>query len=85
MRCAQTPLFEFVNNSAPLATLGANGYKAPVSVVAPGVLFDDIEFELPQDQLPRLLVVPAERDSLARSYKGRILILVSFAIHYRAK
>jgi predicted Zn-dependent protease len=55
----ETALFEFVNNSAPLAALGAGGYMAPVSVVAPGVLFDEIEFELPQDQLPRPPVVPA--------------------------
>jgi hypothetical protein len=55
----ETALFEYVNNSAPLAPLGAGGYMAPVSVVAPGVLFDEIEFELPQDQLPRPPVVPA--------------------------
>jgi predicted Zn-dependent protease len=55
----ETALFEFVNNATPLAALGAGGYMAPASVVAPGVLFDEIEFELPQDQLPRPPVVPS--------------------------
>ncbi len=54
----ETALFEFVNNVAPLAALGAGGYLAPTSVVAPAILFDEIEFELPQDQLPKPPIVP---------------------------
>ncbi len=54
----ETALFEFVNNAAPLALLGAGGYLAPTSVVAPAMLFDEIEFELPQDQLPKPPIVP---------------------------
>ncbi len=41
----ETALFDYVNNSAPLALLGAGGYLAPTAVVSPGMLFDEIEFE----------------------------------------
>ena len=39
--------------------MGAGGYIAPTSVVAPGLLFDEIEFEHPQEQLPKPPLVPA--------------------------
>ncbi len=54
----ETALFEYINNAAPLAMLGAGGYMAPTSVVAPAMLFDEIEFEFPRDQLPKPPVVP---------------------------
>jgi TldD protein len=55
----ETALFEFVNNSYPMAMVGAAGYMAPTAVVAPGLLFDEIEFERPQEQLPKPPLVPA--------------------------
>jgi len=55
---SETALFEYVNNASVLARLGAGGYLAPTSVVAPGLLFDEIEFEPPHDQLPKPPVVP---------------------------
>ncbi len=54
----ETALFEFINNAAPLAFLGAGGLIAPASVVAPGLLFEELELERPQEQLPKLPVVP---------------------------
>jgi hypothetical protein len=54
----ETTLFDYVNNAAPLAMMGAGGFQAPTAVVAPAVLFDEIEFELPQDQLPKPPIVP---------------------------
>ncbi len=54
----ESGLFDFINNGAPLAIMGAGGYIAASSVVSPGLLFDEIEFELPQDQLPKSAVVP---------------------------
>ncbi len=54
----ETALFDYVNNSAPLALLGAVGYLAPTAVVSPGMLFDEIEFEFPKDQLPKPPLVP---------------------------
>jgi hypothetical protein len=55
----ETALFDFVNNSSPMAMVGAGGYMAPTAVVAPALLFDEIEFERPQEQLPKPPLVPA--------------------------
>jgi predicted Zn-dependent protease len=55
---SETELFDFVNVGAPLAILGAGGYLAPTSVVSPGLLFDELELEPPQDQLPKQPIVP---------------------------
>jgi hypothetical protein len=55
----ETELFDFVNNSYPLAMVGGGGYMASTAVVAPGLLFDEIEFERPQEQLPKPPLVPA--------------------------
>jgi hypothetical protein len=54
----ETVLFDYVNNGAPLALLGAGGLLAPTAVIAPAVLFEEIEFDVPQEQLPKLPVVP---------------------------
>lgn len=54
----ETAQFDYINNGAPLAMMTAGGFLAPVSVVAPGLLFDELEFEIPQDQLPKTPVVP---------------------------
>jgi hypothetical protein len=54
----ETGLFEFVNTSGPLAMMGSGGYLAPTSVVAPGLLFEELELERPSDQLPKLPLVP---------------------------
>jgi TldD protein len=55
----ETALFDYVNNSSPMAMVDAGGYLAPTAVVAPGLLFDEIEFERPQEQLPKPPLVPA--------------------------
>jgi predicted Zn-dependent protease len=54
----ETEVFDFVNVAAPLAILGAGGYLAPTSVISPGLLFDELELEPPQDQLPKQPTVP---------------------------
>ena len=54
----EVALFDYINNGAPLAFLGAGGIIAPASVVAPGLLFEEMEFERPQDQLPKTIIVP---------------------------
>jgi len=55
---SETAQFDYVNVAAPLAILGAGGYLAPASVVAPGLLFEELEFEPPTDQLPKAPTVP---------------------------
>jgi TldD protein len=54
----ETALFDYVNNAAPLAVLGAGGYLAPTAVIAPGLLFEELEFEVPQEQSPKPPIVP---------------------------
>ncbi|MBZ5632837.1 MAG: hypothetical protein LAO55_06860 [Acidobacteriia bacterium] len=54
----ETEMIDFVNVAAPLAILGAGGYLAPASVISPGLLFDELELEPPQDQLPKPPTVP---------------------------
>ncbi len=54
----ETALFDFVNNGAPLAMLGGGGFLAATAIVSPALLFEEIEFEVPQEQLPKLPVVP---------------------------
>ena len=54
----ETVLFDYVNNGAPLAILGGGGLLAPTAIVSPALLFEEIEFEIPQEQLPKLPVVP---------------------------
>ena len=53
----ETALFDFVNNGAPLAFLGAGGLIAPSAVVAPGLLFEELELERPQEQLQKPPIV----------------------------
>jgi len=54
----EVALFDYVNNGAPLAFLGAGGLIAPAVVVAPGLLFEELELEKPQEQLQKPPVVP---------------------------
>lgn len=54
----ETAVFEFVNTTSPLALLGSGGYLAPTSVVAPGLLFEELEFDVPREQLPKPPTVP---------------------------
>jgi hypothetical protein len=54
----ETALLDFVNNGAPLAFLGVGGYLAPSSIVSPGLLFEELEFEPPRDELPKEPIVP---------------------------
>jgi predicted Zn-dependent protease len=54
-----TRVLHYLNNGAPMALLGAGSYVAPVSVVAPSLLFEDLEIERPQDDQPTLPLVAA--------------------------
>ncbi len=55
---AEPHLFNFLANAAPLSMMGAGGYVAPSAVVAPSLLFEDIEIERADDDLPVLPIVP---------------------------
>ncbi len=50
-------VFDFLNNTAPFALMGAGGYIAESCVVAPSILIDDLELHPAEDELPRLPLV----------------------------
>ncbi|MEK7753899.1 MAG: hypothetical protein AAB654_18395, partial [Acidobacteriota bacterium] len=54
----QMHVFEYLENGAPLAMMDAGGYMAGVSVIAPSILIDDADLELPREDRPKLPVVP---------------------------
>lgn len=57
--------FHYMNSLAPMS-MGGTGYVAPTSVIAPSLLFEDVELERPQDDLPKLPIVPAPPLSASR-------------------
>jgi TldD protein len=52
-------VFEYMDNGAPLAVLGAGSFTIEACVVAPSVLIDDLELHRVEEELPKLPVVPA--------------------------
>lgn len=54
----ESHLFEFLDNPAPFALMGAGGYVSESAVVAPSVLIDDVELQKIDDQQPRPPLVP---------------------------
>jgi hypothetical protein len=51
--------FEFLDNPAPFALVGASGYTTESCVVAPSLLIDDLELHPMEEELPKLPLVPA--------------------------
>ena len=51
-------VFDFLDNPAPFALMGAGGFVSPSSVVAPSVLIDDLELYPIEDESPKLPLVP---------------------------
>jgi TldD protein len=54
----ETVLFEFLDNSAPMALMGSGGTVAQTSVIAPSVLIDDLEMERMEEEFPKVPIVP---------------------------
>ncbi|MCW5976968.1 MAG: hypothetical protein KIT09_02770 [Bryobacteraceae bacterium] len=54
----ETWLFEYLGSLAPLSMMGAGGYVTAGAVVAPSLLFDDVELVRGEQELPRLPVAP---------------------------
>jgi hypothetical protein len=52
-------VFDYLDNGAPLALMGAGAYAAESSIIAPSVLLDDVELRKLDDELPKLPVVPS--------------------------
>jgi hypothetical protein len=53
-----TTIFDYLDNGAPLALMGAGNYAAETTVIAPSVLVDDLELRKLDDELPKLPIVP---------------------------
>ena len=51
-------VFDFLNNQAPFATIGASNYVAETSVIAPSVIIDDVELHPIEEEPPKLPIVP---------------------------
>ena len=51
-------VFTFLDNTAPFAMIGGGSYISPSAVIAPGLLFDNVELERSQDELPKPPIVP---------------------------
>lgn len=50
--------FDFLGNGAPFSLVGAGGYVYPATVVAPSILFEDVELEAVAQDLPKPPLVP---------------------------
>jgi hypothetical protein len=52
-------VFDFIDSNAPLALMGAGSFVTTSSVIAPAVLFDEMEFEPIHEDVPKPPIVPA--------------------------
>jgi TldD protein len=54
----QAVALDYMFNLAPFSLIGAGGYVAPTTVVAPAVLFEELELEPMREENPRPPIVP---------------------------
>ncbi len=54
-------VFNFTDSNAPLALIGAGNYTTSSSVIAPAVLFDELELEPIQEEVSKPPIVPAPK------------------------
>ena len=52
-------VLDFIDSNAPLALMGAGSFVTTASVIAPAVLFDEMEFEPIHEDVPKPPIVPA--------------------------
>ncbi len=55
---AESYQFDYLDNGAPMAINGGGNYIVGCSVIAPSVLFEDLELEGPDDDQPKPPIVP---------------------------
>jgi hypothetical protein len=56
-------LFDYLDNGAPLALMGAGNYVVGCTVTAPSILFEELELHPLDEDRPRLPVVPSPLES----------------------
>ena len=54
----ESAVFDFIDTPAPFALMGAGGFVTNASVIAPGILFDELELEPMQQEVPKPPIVP---------------------------
>ncbi len=54
----EVKMYDYVNNAAPFALMGIPGYLAATTVVAPGVLFEELEIDRIRDETVKPPVTP---------------------------
>jgi TldD protein len=54
----ETAAFDYINNAAPFALMGVPGFLAATTVVAPGVLFEELEVDRIRDETVKPPVTP---------------------------
>lgn len=54
----ETTVFDFLDNGAPFALMGAGAFVAECSVIAPSVLFEEMQLERADEEIPVPPVVP---------------------------
>jgi hypothetical protein len=52
-------VFDFIDSNAPFALMGAGSFTTSASVIAPSLLFDELELEPVQEETPKLPIVPS--------------------------
>jgi hypothetical protein len=55
---SESVAFDYVNNSAPFALMGVPGYLSASTVIAPGVLFDELEVDRIRDETVKPPLTP---------------------------
>ena len=51
-------VFDFIDSNAPFALMGAGSFITSASVIAPALLFDELELEPIQEEVPKPPIVP---------------------------
>jgi hypothetical protein len=51
-------VFDFIDSNAPFALMGAGSFTTSASVIAPSILFDELELEPVQEETPKPPIVP---------------------------
>jgi hypothetical protein len=51
-------VFNFMDSPVPFASMGAGPFVTNASVISPGILFEELELERVQEDLPKLPIVP---------------------------
>jgi len=67
----ETYVFDFIDSNAPFALMGAGSFTTSASVIAPSLLFDELELEPVQEETPKPPIVPPPPLSGASTIGGK--------------